>query len=94
MKCTTYPLIIDWQIVTHQLFHANFNDNLFMYRDVSNKMMGGVLSGIARSLGTSAGLIRVIFLIGFFAIGGITFGISSAAMAAIYFLCWMFLPGR
>lgn len=65
-----------------------------MYRDKSHNMMGGVLAGIARSLGTSAGLIRVIFLIGFFAIGGITFGVSSAAMAAIYFLCWMFIPGR
>ncbi|MEN9524813.1 MAG: PspC domain [Bacteroidota bacterium] len=57
-------------------------------------MMGGVLAGIGRSLGLPAGLIRVIFLIGFFAIGGITFGISSAAMAAIYFLCWMFIPAR
>ena len=65
-----------------------------MYRNQQQKMMGGVLSGIARSIGTSAGLIRVIFLIGFFAIGGITFGISSAAMAAIYFLCWMFIPAR
>jgi len=65
-----------------------------MYRDIGNKMMGGVLAGIGRSLGLPAGLIRVIFLIGFFAIGGITFGISSAAMAAIYFLCWMFIPAR
>ena len=65
-----------------------------MYRDTSSKMMGGVLAGIARSLGVTAGLIRVIFLIGFFAIGGITFGISSAAMTAIYFLCWMFIPVR
>jgi phage shock protein PspC (stress-responsive transcriptional regulator) len=57
-------------------------------------MMGGVLAGIGRAIGVPAGLIRVIFLIGFFAIGGITFGISSAAMAAIYFLCWMFIPGK
>ena len=65
-----------------------------MYRDQDQKMIGGVLAGIARSLGTSAGLVRVIFLVGFFAIGGITFGISSAAMAAIYVLCWMFIPAR
>ena len=56
--------------------------------------MGGVLSGMARSLGVTAGLVRVIFLVGFFAIGGITFGISAAAMAAIYILCWMFIPGN
>jgi phage shock protein PspC (stress-responsive transcriptional regulator) len=65
-----------------------------MYRDINNKLMGGVLSGLARSLGVTAGLVRVIFLVGFFAIGGITFGISAAAMAAIYVLCWMFIPGK
>lgn len=65
-----------------------------MYRDASNKMVGGVLAGIGRALGVSGGLIRVIFLVGFLAIGGITYGISSAAMAAIYILCWMFIPAR
>lgn len=65
-----------------------------MYLDKDNKMLGGVLAGLARSLGVSAGLLRVIFLVGFFAIGGITFGISAGAMAAIYFLCWMFIPVR
>lgn len=65
-----------------------------MYRDENNKMMGGVLAGIGRALGVSAGLIRVIFLIGFLAIGGITYGISSASMAAIYVLCWIFIPAR
>jgi phage shock protein PspC (stress-responsive transcriptional regulator) len=57
-----------------------------MHRNNNDKILGGVLSGIASALGVSAGLIRVIFLVGFFAIGGITFGISSGAMMLIYFL--------
>jgi phage shock protein PspC (stress-responsive transcriptional regulator) len=65
-----------------------------MHRDTNNKMIAGVLSGIANSMGIGAGLLRVIFLIFFFGIGGITLGISAAAMVAIYILCWMFLPAR
>ncbi len=65
-----------------------------MKRDLNRKMLGGVLSGIASETGISLPLIRVLFLIGFFAIGGITFGISSGAMLVIYMLFWMFTPGR
>jgi len=65
-----------------------------MHRNNKDKILGGALSGIAAALGTSAGLIRVIFLVGFFAIGGITFGISSGALMLIYFLLWIFLPAE
>jgi phage shock protein PspC (stress-responsive transcriptional regulator) len=65
-----------------------------MHRKNNDKILGGVLSGIASALGVSAGLIRVIFLVGFFAIGGITFGISSGAMLMIYLLLWIFLPAE
>jgi phage shock protein PspC (stress-responsive transcriptional regulator) len=65
-----------------------------MKRSKNDKILGGVLSGIASALGVSAGLIRVILLIGFFAIGGITFGISSGAMLMIYLLLWIFLPAE
>jgi phage shock protein PspC (stress-responsive transcriptional regulator) len=65
-----------------------------MHRKNNDKILGGVLSGIASALGVSAGLIRVIFLVGFFAIGGITFGISSGAMLLIYLLLWIFLPAK
>ena len=63
-----------------------------MKRSKNDKILGGVLAGIASALGVSAGLIRVIFLVGFFAIGGITFGISAGAMLMIYLLLWIFLP--
>ena len=65
-----------------------------MNRSKNDKILGGVLAGIASALGVSAGLIRVIFLVGFFAIGGITFGISSGAMLMIYLLLWIFLPAE
>jgi len=63
-----------------------------MYRDSNNKIIGGVLSGIARSLGIHPGILRAIFIICFFAIGGITLGISSGAMTMIYIVLWIFLP--
>ena len=65
-----------------------------MKRSKNDKILGGVLAGIASALGVSTGLIRVIFLVGFFAIGGITFGISSGAMLMIYLLLWIFLPAE
>jgi len=56
-----------------------------------NGMLGGVLAGIANSTGISVTLLRVLFIIVFFGIGGITLGISSGAMILIYFLFWMFM---
>jgi phage shock protein PspC (stress-responsive transcriptional regulator) len=65
-----------------------------MQRDLKDKMLGGVLSGMAKSLGMSTGLLRVIFIVLYLGIGGITLGISAGAMAVIYLLLWMFIPGR
>jgi phage shock protein PspC (stress-responsive transcriptional regulator) len=56
-----------------------------------NGMVGGVLAGIANSTGISVTLLRVMFIIVFFGIGGITLGISSGAMILIYILFWMFM---
>jgi phage shock protein PspC (stress-responsive transcriptional regulator) len=63
-----------------------------MYRDTKNKILGGVLSGMARSLGIHPGILRAAFIICFFAIGGISLGISSGAMTLIYIILWIFLP--
>lgn len=65
-----------------------------MKRDLNKKILAGVLSGIASETGISLPLLRVVFLIGFFAIGGITFGVSSGAMIIIYILFWIFTPGQ
>ena len=52
-----------------------------MKRDLSRKVLGGVLSGISNDTGVSLPLLRVLFLVGFFAIGGISFGITAGAMS-------------
>jgi phage shock protein PspC (stress-responsive transcriptional regulator) len=65
-----------------------------MQRNLNDKMLGGVLSGMANSLGISTGLLRVIFIVLYLSIGGITLGISAGAMTVIYFLLWMFIPGK
>jgi phage shock protein PspC (stress-responsive transcriptional regulator) len=59
-----------------------------MRKDNRNKWFGGVLAGIAYSIGVSASLLRIIFIVCFLGVGGITLGISSFAMAVIYFICW------
>ena len=65
-----------------------------MRRDINKGMVGGVLAGISKEMSISLSLLRVLFLIGFFAIGGITFGISSFSMTVIYILFWIFTPSR
>ena len=65
-----------------------------MYRNLHNKILGGVLSGMANSLGMSTGLLRVIFIIFYLGTGGITLGISAGAMFIIYLLLWVFIKGK
>ena len=65
-----------------------------MYRDSSDKVAGGVLSGMAKSLGLSPALLRVLFIVVLFGIGGITLGVSAGGMILIYLLFWMFTPER
>ena len=55
-----------------------------LYRDSSDKFIGGVCSGIANYLNTDPAIIRILFAIITF--GGFGFGIL------IYILLWMFLP--
>ena len=62
-----------------------------MRRNKSDKILGGVLSGMANAMGLPPALLRVLFIIAFLGIGGITLGISSGAMALIYVLFWMFM---
>lgn len=54
-------------------------------------LFGGVLAGIANSTGISVVLLRVLFVVFFFGIGGLTLGISAGVMALIYILFWMFM---
>jgi len=57
-----------------------------LYRDSSDKIIGGVCSGIANYLNTDPAIVRILFAIVTF--GG--FGIGFL----VYILLWMFLPTR
>jgi len=62
-----------------------------MNRSADDRWLGGVLGGIARSLGISSGLLRGLFLVFFFGVGGLTLGISSGATIVIYLIFWITL---
>jgi phage shock protein PspC (stress-responsive transcriptional regulator) len=59
-----------------------------MNRNANDRWLGGVLGGIARSMGISSGFLRAIFIVLFFGIGGLTFGISMGAVILIYIIFW------
>lgn len=59
-----------------------------MKRDSTDKWIGGVIGGLATWLGINSSFLRVVFIVLFFGIGGLSFGIGSGAVALIYFLMW------
>ena len=59
-----------------------------MRRDSTDKWIGGVIGGLATWLGINSSFLRVVFIVLFFGIGGLSFGIGSGAVALIYFLMW------
>ena len=65
-----------------------------MYRSSTDKVVGGVIGGIAENMGIGSGILRVIFLVLYFGIGGFSFGIGTGAVTLIYILCWMIIPSR
>ena len=62
---------------------------MIMNRNANDKWLGGVLGGIARTMGISSGVLRAIFIILSLGIGGLTFGISFGAVVLIYLIFWM-----
>lgn len=65
-----------------------------MNRSINDKWLGGVIGGIADATGIGSGLLRVVFLVLFLGIGGLSFGIGWGAVVVIYLLCWMILPSN
>jgi phage shock protein PspC (stress-responsive transcriptional regulator) len=59
-----------------------------MVRNSKDKLIGGVIGGFATWVGVNSSFLRVIFIILFLGIGGLSFGIGSGAVAIIYFLLW------
>ena len=59
-----------------------------MKRSPYDKWLGGVIGGISNATGIDSGLLRVVFIVFFFGVGGLSFGIGSGTVAFIYFLMW------
>jgi phage shock protein PspC (stress-responsive transcriptional regulator) len=55
-----------------------------LYRDPDNKMLGGVISGLAAYLNWDITLLRLIFIVILF----ISFGTSTL----VYIICWLIIP--
>lgn len=60
-----------------------------LYRDSSQKVIGGVASGIAEYLNTDISLIRILFLV-----FGIWHRFFGAGAIIIYILLWIILPDK
>jgi len=65
-----------------------------MKRNLDDKWLGGVIGGIAKATGIGLRLLRVVFLVLFFGIGGLSFGIGWGAVLVIYLLMWWILEGE
>ena len=65
-----------------------------MERSSTDKWLGGIIGGIANATGIRSGLLRLIFILFFWGIGGLSFGIGWGVVTIIYFLCWVIIPAR
>ena len=59
-----------------------------MNRNSNDKWVGGVIGGFAKWLGVNSDFLRVVFIVLFLGVGGLSFGIGSGAVTMIYFLLW------
>lgn len=65
-----------------------------MKRNLKDRWFGGVIGGISSTIGIGSRLLRVVFLVLFFGIGGLSFGIGWGAVLLIYLSMWWILEGE
>ncbi|MDR0206933.1 MAG: PspC domain-containing protein [Bacteroidales bacterium] len=66
-----------------------------LYRDMNNKILGGVCSGLAAYFNTDVVLVRLVFavlFIGFSALQWRFFGVTPGIIALVYVLLWFITP--
>lgn len=63
-----------------------------LYRDPTNKVLGGVCSGLAAYFNTDTALIRVLFLIVAILPGAFTWGHVSGIVTMFYIIAWIAMP--
>ena len=70
---------------TEQLFNKH-KQVIIMKRSSKDKWFGGVIGGFSEWIGVNSNFLRVIFIVLFFGIGGLSFGIGWGAVVVIYLL--------
>jgi phage shock protein PspC (stress-responsive transcriptional regulator) len=63
-----------------------------LYRDPSNKILGGVCSGLAAYFNTDTVLIRVLFVVLTLLPGFLTWGHGSSIFPLLYIIAWIAMP--
>ncbi|MBO7488297.1 MAG: PspC domain-containing protein [Bacteroidales bacterium] len=63
-----------------------------LYRDPSNKILGGVCSGLAAYFNTDTVLIRVLFIVLTLLPGVLTWGHGSSIFPLLYIIAWIAMP--
>ncbi|MBR3029590.1 MAG: PspC domain-containing protein [Bacteroidales bacterium] len=63
-----------------------------LYRDPSNKILGGVCSGLAAYFNTDTVLIRVLFIVLTLIPGFLTWGHGSSIAPILYIIAWIAMP--
>lgn len=58
------------------------------------KLVAGVISTLAEQMDIPIWLLRAVFLVFFFGIGGLTFGVGSVPVIIIYFVISMIIPNK
>ena len=70
----------------------NYEGKKRLYRDPSNKILGGVCSGLAAYFNTDTVLIRVLFVVLTLLPGILTWGHGSSIAPVLYIIAWIAMP--
>ncbi|MFM2192368.1 MAG: PspC domain [Bacteroidota bacterium] len=65
-----------------------------MKRNSNDKWLGGVIGGFSEWIGVNSNFLRVIFIVLFLGIGGLSFGIGWGAVVVIYLLLWLIVEEK
>ncbi|MBR5670851.1 MAG: PspC domain-containing protein, partial [Bacteroidales bacterium] len=86
------PEVIEEDSAASEAPKYKFEGKKRLYRDPTNKVLGGVCSGLAAYFNTDTVLIRVLFLILLILPGAFTAGHGSGIVFIFYIIAWIAMP--
>ena len=86
------PEVIEEDSAASEAPRYKFEGKKRLYRDPTNKVLGGVCSGLAAYFNTDTVLIRVLFLILLILPGAFTAGHGSGIVFIFYIIAWIAMP--